>query len=115
MKKLREQKISLLLAFSFLAIATFIGALALGGKVVQAFSYGGHHWNLGNPTYVDVTILSSIPYSWTSSISGGESAWKDNVSVRLDGISGGVTIVTNGRYCSGNAFVNPPKGRTTCP
>lgn len=43
------------------------------------------------------------------------SVWKDNVTVRLDGISGGATIVDNGRYCSGNAFVSPPKGRTTCP
>lgn len=43
------------------------------------------------------------------------SIWKNSVSYPLGGISGGATIVTSGRYCSGNSFISSPKGRTTCP
>jgi len=43
------------------------------------------------------------------------SVWRNNVSVPLDGISGGATIVKNGLYCSGNQYVRAPTGALNCP
>ncbi|MFA6392392.1 MAG: M23 family metallopeptidase [Patescibacteria group bacterium] len=38
------------------------------------------------------------------------SIWKHNVSVPLNGISGGGALEVGGSYCSGNALIRPPKG-----
>ncbi len=54
--------------FAFLTMITF-------PIHTSAYSYSGHHWDYGNPTYVDVTILSEVPVAWDNAIAYAMSAW----------------------------------------
>lgn len=80
MKKQRSRNVQSLLIIASLVMTMMIGALVLRGTSAQAYSYGGHHWDYGNPAYVDFTIRSSIPYDWTASVSAGASAWNGQSS-----------------------------------
>ncbi len=66
--------------FLHVVMIAVLGILALHGKAAHGYSYGGHHWDIGNPTYVDFTVKSSIPYDWTAPIAAGASAWNGQSS-----------------------------------
>lgn len=50
-------------------------ALVLLPNLTHAFSNSGHKWDSGNPTYVTVTMDSSLPSAWIATIAHGMSAW----------------------------------------
>lgn len=102
-------RIRLSFFITLLAISVMTGALAMRGNAARAYSNTGYHWPYGSPVYVDVTIGSSIPYSWTTPISAGESAW-NGVGAKFRYRAGYANHTVNYKYLGANRTL----GHTTC-